>query len=90
MNKISVVQLSEFSKNCQFQFLKYFRINPFKEQRIKKLWILVISKTLKEEPVGFMKELAAGQLFDFFNSFESYDYMAELGCFIFENHGYVS
>ncbi len=37
-----------------------------------------------------MKELAAGQLFDFFNSFESYDYMAELGCFIFENHGYVS
>ncbi len=31
---------------------------------IKKLRILVISKTLKE-PVGFMKEPAAGQLFDF-------------------------
>jgi hypothetical protein len=62
--QISVVQLSEFSKN--------------KRIRIKKLWILVISKTLKE-PVDFMKEPAAGQLFDFFNSFENCDYMPELG-----------
>jgi hypothetical protein len=46
------------------------------------LSVPVISKTLKE-PVVFMKELAAGQLFDFFNSFENGDYMPELGLFIF-------
>jgi hypothetical protein len=42
------------------------------------LWILVISKTVKE-PAGFMKDPAAGQLFDFFNSFENCDYVQELG-----------
>ncbi len=31
--QISVVQLSEFSKNCQLQFWKCFRISPFKEQK---------------------------------------------------------
>jgi hypothetical protein len=35
-------------------------------------------QTLKE-PVVFMKEPAAGQLFDFFNSSEIGDYMPELG-----------
>jgi len=49
-----------------------------KNRKSKKLWILVISKTSKE-PVGFMKEPATGQLFDFFNSFENCNYMPELG-----------
>jgi hypothetical protein len=42
------------------------------------MWILVISKTSKEL-VGFMKDPAASQLFDFFNSFENCHYMPELG-----------
>jgi hypothetical protein len=39
---------------------------------------LQLFQTLKE-PVVFMKEPAAGQLFDFFNSSEIGDYMPELG-----------
>jgi hypothetical protein len=48
------VQLSEFSKNCQFQFLKYFRISPFKEQKNwnQKIVDLGYFKNLKR-PCGF-------------------------------------
>jgi hypothetical protein len=39
---------------------------------------LQLFQTLKE-PVVFMKEPAASQLFDFFNSSENGNYMPELG-----------
>jgi hypothetical protein len=49
-----------------------------KKNQNQKLLVPVISKTLKE-PAVLMKEPEAGQLFDFFNSFENGDYMPEPG-----------
>ncbi len=80
MNKSVFCSYQNFQRTASSRFLNISGsvLSKNKKLGIKKLWILVISKTLKE-PVGFMKEPAAGQLFDFFNSFETCDYMPELG-----------
>jgi hypothetical protein len=80
MNKSVLCSYQNFQRTASSRFLNISGsvLSRNKKLGIKKLWILVISKTLKE-PVGFMKEPAAGQLFDFFSSFETCDYMPELG-----------